>query len=90
MALNHWNPNEAQAFKLSTLGDDAASEKPKPSRVNHLRIGTGQMHMSFQNAHFLGGYPGAGCSFFLPRLRGHIGMYLALSGARINVAGPGP
>jgi hypothetical protein len=57
----------------------------KSRAVEHLRIGTGRMQLSFQNAHFLGAYPGVGASFYLPRLRGHIGMYLALTGARINV-----
>ena len=57
----------------------------QPKAVSHLRIGTGRMQISFQSAHFLGSYPGVGASFFLPRLRGHIGLYLALTGARINV-----
>lgn len=83
IALSHWNPDEAQAFKLSTLGQDGrAMEARTPASVgaNHLRIGTGQMQLSFQNAYFLGGYPGVGASYFLPRLRGHIGTYLALTG----------
>jgi hypothetical protein len=37
--------------------------------------------MLVQAAHFLGMFPGSGASFILPRLKGHIGMYLALTGA---------
>jgi enoyl-CoA hydratase/carnithine racemase len=65
----------------NSLTDSSFKSKP----VEHIRIGTGRMQLSFQNAHFLGAYPGVGASFYLPRLRGHIGMYLALTGARINV-----
>ncbi len=60
-------------------------QQQKKKTVEHLRIGSGRLQMSFQNAHFLGGYPGAGGSFYLPRLRRHVGFYLALTGARINV-----
>ena len=34
----------------------------------------------------IGLYPDVGGSFFLPRLRGGLGMYLALTGARLNVS----
>jgi len=41
---------------------------------------------SIQAAQFLGMFPGCGASYFLPRLKGHIGMYLALTGVRLNGA----
>ena len=66
-------------------GGKAVEHQQKKKTVEHLRIGSGRMQMSFQNAHFLGGYPGVGGSFYLPRLRRHVGFYLALTGARINV-----
>lgn len=34
----------------------------------------------------IGLYPDVGGSYFLPRLRGGLGMYLALTGARLNVS----
>jgi hypothetical protein len=34
----------------------------------------------------IGLYPDVGGSFFLPRLPGALGMYLALTGARLNVS----
>lgn len=34
----------------------------------------------------IGLYPDVGGSFFMPRLRGGLGMYLALTGARLNVS----
>lgn len=33
----------------------------------------------------IGLYPDVGGSYFLPRLRGGLGMYLALTGARLTV-----
>lgn len=33
----------------------------------------------------IGLYPDVGGSYFLPRLRGGLGMYLALTGARLQV-----
>mmetsp|Transcript_26353 Transcript_26353/g.86589 ORF Transcript_26353/g.86589 Transcript_26353/m.86589 type:complete len:500 (+) Transcript_26353:491-1990(+) len=56
------------------------------SGKGHMRIATSRTVLSFQHAHFLGMSPGNGCSFYLPRLKGHIGLYLALTGARINGA----
>lgn len=35
----------------------------------------------------IGLYPDVGGSWFLPRLRGGLGTYLALTGARLNVGG---
>jgi hypothetical protein len=72
---------QASQRERNSLTDTSFKSRP----VEHLRIGTARMQLSFQNAHFLGAYPGVGASFYLPRLRGHIGMYLALTGARINV-----
>ena len=121
MALSHWNPDEADAFKAQTLGNTTkgapppllpphpppplhlhhtstpvsrtlfsnilivvavhvrsarrttstplmltrgrvpSAETPSASSLqqagNHLRIATGRVQLSFQNAHFLGGYP---------------------------------
>eukprot|EP00802_Teleaulax_amphioxeia_P004913 Tamp_04917.p1 GENE.Tamp_04917~~Tamp_04917.p1 ORF type:complete len:357 (-),score=83.99 Tamp_04917:219-1289(-) len=89
MALNHWHPDAAIAFsqhlETQKAGGKAVEHQQKKKTVEHLRIGSGRMQMSFQNAHFLGGYPGVGGSFYLPRLRRHVGFYLALTGARINV-----
>lgn len=36
----------------------------------------------------IGLYPDVGGSYFLPRLRGGLGMYLALTGARLTVGRP--
>ncbi|EKX54278.1 hypothetical protein GUITHDRAFT_99756 [Guillardia theta CCMP2712] len=67
----------------------AKSSKKRLALMDGHCIGAGAAlalaHTS-QHAHFLGMSPGNGCSFYLPRLKGHIGLYLALTGARINGA----
>jgi len=60
-----------------------SSDKKKP-KVQHFRVATDRTVFSLQHAHFLGTFPGFGASHFLPQLRGAVGLYLALSGARIN------
>jgi len=57
MALSHWSPDEAEAFKAQTLGantQETTSEKSQQKDGKHLRIATGRLQLSFQNAHFLG------------------------------------
>ncbi|KAJ1471963.1 ClpP/crotonase-like domain-containing protein [Baffinella frigidus] len=56
------------------------------STGRHLRVATNRTVLSFQHAHFMGLFPGNGCSYFLPRMPGNIGLYLALSGVRLNAA----
>eukprot|EP00960_Hanusia_phi_P074809 768320-Hanusia_phi.AAC.7 len=68
------------------IGAGAALALAHTSQVLASNFDNARSLTAHQHAHFLGMSPGNGCSFYLPRLKGHIGLYLALTGARINGA----
>jgi enoyl-CoA hydratase len=92
----------AQAFFTTEYRLNAAVKHfPKPylALINGIAMGGGcgvsvhgRHRVASENALFampetgIGLYPDVGGSFFLPRLPGELGMYLALSGARIGPA----
>jgi len=63
-----------------------APDREGKAGLEHYRVATDRTIFSLQHAHFLGMFPGFGLSYFLPKLKGHLGRYLALSGVRINGA----
>jgi len=54
--------------------------------ARNFSIASTRTVFSIQASHFLGMFPLCGASYFLPRLRGSLGTYLALSGSRLNAA----